>query len=300
MNEPKKPITHTTAASAPPGPTTAAENAARKASAEAVRNYERMMAKHYRIVAQQQAGLDSMQSNAARKQRWISNVKNMKETDPQLLKYLREKFPKQVAEAEAAIARGAATSTPKSMPPIGRPKIGGFKAGFKAGMAGAFSPLNLAALAAEIILAVADREAAKDAIRNIQTKFLKQGYARGVAAGVMGWKDEEVQLNLKYHVSVESLRDFHDPGGILTRADMFNLAEACENYAVDYGFYSSSEKSNAWKNDMRNKGFEIMMNSGFGYFFRQDPAVLFEFEFIDKLAWALKRITDTMVIIRFK
>jgi hypothetical protein len=242
-------------------------------------------------MAQRLAGMGS-------KKMWIEHVRGAKAKDPQFLKYLKDNYPKQVAEAEAAIAKEAARAA-KAMPPVGGPKVGGFKAGFKAGLAGAFSPVNLAALAAEIILAVADREAAKDAIRNIQTTFLKSGYARGVAAGVMGWTDEEVQLNLKYHVSVESLRAFHDPGGILTRADMFNLAEACENYAVDFGFYSSTERSLAWKKEMRDKGFQIMMNFGYGYFFRQDPEVLFEFKFLDKLAWALKPTTDLMVTIRF-
>lgn len=230
---------------------------------------------------------------------WIEHVKGAQAKDPQFLKYLRENYPKQVAEAEAAIARGAARSAPKVPPMGGGPKIGGFKAGMKAGFAGAFSPTNLAMLAAEIILTLADREAAKDAIKNIQTKYLKAGYARGVAAGVMGWTEEEVQANLKYRVRVEDLQGMHDPGGILTRGDMFRLAEACDNYAVDFGFYSSTERSNDWKKDMRDKGFKIMMDSGYGYFFRKDPDVLFEFEFLDKLAWALKRTTDTMVTIRF-
>ncbi len=37
----------------------------------------------------------------------------MQEKDPQLLKYLKEKFPKEVAEAERAIAAGKVASTPK-------------------------------------------------------------------------------------------------------------------------------------------------------------------------------------------
>jgi hypothetical protein len=300
MSEPPKPMASTAPPSAPPGTTTANANAARKASAEAARNYERMMAQHYRAVASREAGLHGMLSKAGSRKRWLETVKNLAKADPELLNYLRKQFPNQVAEAERAIARGAVASGPKAVPPIGGPKVGGFRAGFKASLAGAFSPTNLVALAAEIILSVADREAAKDALRNIQTTFLKQGYARGVAAGVMGWTDEEVQMNLKYHVSVESVRSFHDPGGILTRAQMFQLAEASENFAVDYGFFTSSGKPNSWKKDMRERGFRIMMSSGYDHFFKADPAVLFEFEFIDKLAWALKRTTDTMVTIHFE
>jgi len=277
----------------PPGATTQ--------SALEQKRIAEIRAKHYRIVAQQQAGLDRMDTKASRLKRWINNVKHMQEKDTQLLNYLREKFPKQVAEAERAIAAGKAASSPKVVGPrIGSPKIGGFRAGFKAGLASAFSPLNLAALTAEIILAVADREAAKEAIRNIQTKYLREGFARGVAAGVMGWTNEEVQLNLKYHVRVENLQAMHDPGGILTRSDMFQLAEACDNYGVDVGFDYSSHRPNDWKLSMVKKGFAMLLERGVTKYQRtEDPAVLFELEFIDNLAWVLRPTADTLVTIRF-
>ncbi len=293
MSEPKPPMPKTVSGTPAPGPTT--ESAAARKHNDAIR------AKHYRIVAQQQAGLDRMGTKESKLKRWIDNVKHMQEKDPQLLKYLREKFPKQVAEAERAIAAGKAASTPKVVGPrIGSPKIGGFRAGFKAGLAGAFSPANLASLIPEIILAVADREAAKEAIRNIQTKYLREGFARGFAAGVMGWTDEEVQLNLKYHVRVENLQGLHDPAGYLTRSFIFQLAEACDNYAVDVGFDYSSQRPNDWKLSMVKKGFSMLLERGVTKWQRtEDPTVLFELEFIDNLAWVLRSTTDTMVIIRF-
>src|SRR5262245_30395261 len=193
MPDPKRPMPSTADATPPPGTTTQ--------SALEQKRIAEIRAKHYRIVAQRNAQLVKLQATSA--ERWIQRVKQLQRDDPGYLKYLQKTYPKQVAEAERAIAAGKVASTPKVVGPrIGSPKIGGFRAGFKAGLAGAFSPLNLAALAAEIILAVADREAAKEAIRNIQTKYLREGFARGFAAGVMGWTDEEVQLNLKYHVRV--------------------------------------------------------------------------------------------------
>lgn len=299
MSGSKKPLAPT-AGSVGPSPSSVSAGA----RVDAIQNQqkaERIRDIHYRNVAQQQAWMDKNGSKAMRQKRWFNNVKYMQEKDPQLLKYLKEKFPKQVAEAERAIAAAKLKSAPKVVGPrVGPPKVGGFKAGFKAGVAGALSPTSLAALAAEIILAVADREAAKEAIRKIQTKYLREGFARGFAAGVMGWTDEEVQLKLKYHVRVENLQSMHDPGGILTRAQMFQLAQACDNYAVDYGFYYSSQRPNSWKLSMLKKGFSLLSDRGVTRYRRtEDLSVLFELQFIEDLAWVLKPMTDTLVTIRF-
>jgi hypothetical protein len=297
MSVPKPPQPSTVSGTPVPGTATAESIAAQK-------RYQEMMAKHYRGVANIQRWLQENGTKKANRARWYKNVKYMQQKDPQLLKYLREKFPEQVAEAEAAIAKDAAKAAAKAKPKVSWrfrwPKIGGFKASFKAGVSGAFSSSNLAALAAEIVLTLADREAAKDAIRKIQTKYLREGFARGFAAGLMGWEDEEVQLQLKNRVRVEDLQAMHDPAGILTRSQMFQLADAHDSYAVDVGFEYSSQRPNDWKLSMLKKGFAVLSERGVTKWQRsEDPGVLFEYEFINDLAWALRSTADTLVVIRF-
>jgi hypothetical protein len=90
------------------------------------------------------------------------------------------------------------------------------KADAKAGFKEAFRPGNIAAIAIpEAILRFADVAAAREAIRTIQIKFTKEGYAKGVAAGVAGWSYMEVSSNLKNRVTPFRLKGLEDPGGLL-------------------------------------------------------------------------------------
>ncbi len=196
------------------------------------------------------------------------------------------------------------TPTPK---PVPKPEGGSLgehfsaaKAGFKAGLKSAFSVENIAAAIPDAILALADRVAAREAIRTIETKFLKEGFAKGVAAGVMGWTEQEVGSNLKNHVTHFRVKGLEDPAGILRLGYILKLAEAYENYAVDIGYLFSSSKTLEWKKDMRSKGFPVLKE--YGYHFGTDPEVLFEYDFIDKLAWVLHPATDSIVepMIRFR
>jgi hypothetical protein len=192
----------------------------------------------------------------------------------------------------------ASTPTPPAPP---RGGFGGFvgrrlsvaKFAIKEGIKGAFSPASLASMIPDVILAVADRVAAKEAIRNIQTKFLKEGFAKGVAAGVMGWIEEEVQSNLKNRITPFRVQGMEDPAGFLTRAYILQLAENCENYGVDVGYQYSHPKTLGWKQEMRAKGISVLAK--YGYHFGENPDALFEYEFIEKLAWVLSPTTNAIV-----
>ena len=72
---------------------------------------------------------------------------------------------------------------------------------------------------------------------------------------------------------------------------MFTLAGAVENYAVDIGYAYAGTRDPAWKNELRDKGFAYLRNTR--YHFGDDPEDLFEFEFIDKLAWAFPEVRPT-------
>jgi hypothetical protein len=112
----------------------------------------------------------------------------------------------------------------------------------------------------------------------------------------MRWTEEEVQLNLKYRVTNFRVQDMHDPAGLLTRSQIFQVAESCENYAVDVGFEYSSRQSPDWMRAMLEKGLSILAQRGVTKYQRTtDPAVLFEFEFINDLAWVLRPTTDSIV-----
>jgi hypothetical protein len=167
------------------------------------------------------------------------------------------------------------------------------KAGLKAGLKDVFSAENIAAMIPDLLLAFADRMAAREAVRKIETKFIKEGFAKGVSAGVMGWTEDEVQLNLKNRVTAFRVQGLEDPAGILPRAYILKLAEVYENYAVDVGYQFSSQKPLGWKKGMLNKGMPILQR--YGYHFGTDPGALFEYDFIDKLAWVLRPTTDSIV-----
>jgi len=188
-------------------------------------------------------------------------------------------------------------STPK--PPVPprpgfvRARLNTAKVALKEGIKGAFSPEGIASAMPDVVLAIADRVAAKEAIKNIQKKFLKEGFGKGVAAGVMGWTDDEVQSNLKNRVTEFRVQDMGDPAGFLTRSYILQLAEAYENYGVDVGFAWSRAKTAAWKKDMALKG--MLLLDKYNYHYPDNPDLLFEYDFIDKFAWVLRSTTNAIV-----
>ena len=167
------------------------------------------------------------------------------------------------------------------------------KGGFAEGLKGAFSAESIAAEIPLVVLHFADRAAAREAIRTIQIKFAKEGFAKGVAAGVLSWPEELVQSDLKNRVTSFRVEGLGDPAGLLTRARILEIAEAYENYAVDIGYQFSSSKTPKWKNDVRDKGFTILAKQR--YYFGEDPQVLFKYKFIDKLAYVLRHTTNPIV-----
>lgn len=195
---------------------------------------------------------------------------------------------------EPAVPTPAVEPAPKApVVPLGEP-VPSFSGSLKTGLKAAFSAENIAAAIPGAVLAVADRVAAREAIRNIKVKFAKEGFAKGVAAGVMSWSGEEVASNLKNRVTEYRLQGLEDPAGFLTSAYIFQLAEAFENYAVDLGYRFSSSQTPKWKEEIRTKGFAVLV--GYGYEFRGDPqVVLFDYNFIDKLAWVIRPTTDPIV-----
>src|SRR5215469_15209928 len=113
------------------------------------------------------------------------------------------------------------------------------KAGLKAGLKSLLSAETLIGVGTTLFLAYADKVAAEDAIRRIEIKFTKEGFAKGVAAGVMGWTEDEVALNLMNRVTNFRVHDLGDEAGILTLPYILTLAETYENYYVGVGYYYS-------------------------------------------------------------
>lgn len=144
-----------------------------------------------------------------------------------------------------------------------------------------------------VILFFADRAAATEAVRRIQIKFTKEGFAKGFAAGVMGWSEAEVRSYLKNRITLYRVRGLGDAAGILKMSQILQLAEAYENQAVDVGYLFSSSRTLAWKKTTVARGMADLRRHG--YHFGQNPAALFEYGFIDKLASALDHITDPIV-----
>lgn len=189
------------------------------------------------------------------------------------------------------------TTPPK--PPIVAPKAGSltrlrrFANGLLEGAKGAFSAESIAAEIPAVILFLADKRATRDTIRKIQTTFIKSGFAKGVAAGAMGWTTDEVESDLMNRVTDFRVHDLGDPAGTLSRTYILQLAEAYENYAVEVGYVYSSSKPQRWKTDMLQKGFPVLKK--YGYYFGDNPEALFRYDFIEKLAWVLGPTTDTIV-----
>ena len=175
-------------------------------------------------------------------------------------------------------------------PATGAPTRGAM---FKAGLKGAFSAAAIASMIPDVILNIADRVAAKEALQNIQVKFIKAGFARGVAAGIMRWTEAELDANSKNRMTSTRLQGMGDAAGKLKIGHMFKLAEAVENYAVDIGYAYAGTRDPAWKNELRDNGLAYLRNAR--YHFGDDPEALFEFEFIDRLAWAIHKSTDAII-----
>jgi hypothetical protein len=172
-------------------------------------------------------------------------------------------------------------------------RLNNAKFAIKEGLKGAFSPEGIASMIPDVVLAIADRVAAKEAIKKIRVKFLKEGFGKGLAAGVMGWTDDEVQSNLKNRITPFRVQGMEDPAGFLTRGYILQLAEAYENYGVEVGFQWSSSKGLGWKKEMVAEGMSLLVK--YNYHFPDDPEVLFTYGFIDKLAYVLRSKTDAIV-----
>lgn len=138
------------------------------------------------------------------------------------------------------------------------------------------------------------------------------------------WSEEQVASNLKNRVTPFRVRGLEDPGSLLGYNFILQLAEAYENYAVDLGYQFSSSKTLKWRGDMLAKGLAVLAKRGYHFGEKQssapavkrvylgnviveeelDPAesgpepkprYLFEYGFIDKLAWVLRPITNPII-----
>jgi hypothetical protein len=181
------------------------------------------------------------------------------------------------------------------------------KAGLKAGLKDAVKAENLAAMIPDVILMVADKVAARDAVRAIRRKFLKEGFAKGVAAGAMEWTEREVYENLMNHVTAFRVQGMADPAGFLTLSYMLRLAESQENYAVALGYEFSRQKTLDWRKAMLKDGLESMKNYDFVFevtaadgtksYSRRpnDQSYLFEYDFINKLSYVISPKTNPII-----
>jgi hypothetical protein len=168
------------------------------------------------------------------------------------------------------------------------------KAGFKKGLKAFWNAETVVALAADIFLAYADKVAAETAIRRIETFFIREGFAKGLAAAVMRWGEDEVATGAMNRVTNYRLRGMGDAAGRLTLTYMLKLAETYENYAVAIGYYWASHKSDPWKKDMLAKGMARLTQAGYDYRGAGDQD-FFEYEFLATLAWGLRRQSDVIV-----
>ena len=196
----------------------------------------------------------------------------------------------------------AAPDLPPPVPetPLPNPGVGSTetfmsagKAGLVQGLKGLLSAETAVGVAATVFMAACDMAAMKDAVRRIQTKFIKEGFAKGVAAGAMGWTDSEVASNALYRVTNFRVQGLADPGGYLTMSYILKLAETVENYAVGIGYYFAAAKSLQWKKDWCAKGFGLLAK--YGYNFGDDDDVLFTYEVLSKVAWAMRADSDAIV-----
>jgi len=151
--------------------------------------------------------------------------------------------------------------------------------------------LNPEALAAEVpflVLHFGDKTAARDAIVKISVKFLKEGFRKGVAAGIARWTEEDVASNLFNRVTLFRIQDLGDPGGYLNQSFIFNLAQYKENYAIVVGYNYALSKSRDWRWKLYSKGVDKLKHQN--YFFATDQE--YYDRFIDSLAYVLRGTID--------
>ncbi len=183
---------------------------------------------------------------------------------------------------------------PKPGPGSGRIFMDAAKAGFKAGIKSLWSADTIVGVAATLLLAYADKAATADAIRRIQIKFIKEGFAKGVAAGVLGWTEEEVALNAMNRVTDFRVHGLGDAAGNLRLDHMLKIAEAYENYAVGVGYYFARSRAMSWQEDMRVLGFNRLKRLGYTNLLRTTDD-MFEYRFLATYAWAWRDATDAIV-----
>ena len=200
---------------------------------------------------------------------------------------------KGVTTASGEVTVPKPNPVPKPPSPL-TARLSAAKGSIGTGIKGAFSAPSIAAAVPELVLAIADKVAARDAILRIQVKFAKEGFAKGYAAGVAGWSKEEVDSSLKNRVTHFRVKGLEDPAGLLKVSDILQIAEAYENYAVDLGYHRSSSKSQRWKENTLEWGFNALEKRNY-YFNRNDDRVRFADPFIDKFAWVLSPTTDQIV-----
>ncbi|QDU25644.1 hypothetical protein ETAA8_07140 [Anatilimnocola aggregata] len=186
---------------------------------------------------------------------------------------------------------GTGTSIPSTGAKI-RVKLNAAKVAFKSGVAGAFTASNLASMIPDVILAIADKAALRDALRNIQTKFIKEGFGKGVAAACMGLTQDDVDAEMKNRVSNFRVRGMGDAAGQLSLTHMLQLAEGCENYAVDVGFFYGSTRPYEWVFQLREEGFTTLSKQGWTF---KEEWELWEYDFINKFAYVIRHKTDAIV-----
>jgi hypothetical protein len=159
---------------------------------------------------------------------------------------------------------------------------------------GLLSAETLVGIAATVFLAYADKVAAETAIERIQIFFLKEGFAKGLAAGVMSWTEDEVKSEALNRVTNFRVQGMADAAGHLTMGYILKLAETCENYAVAVGYFWAYRRPNEWKIDMVKRGMAYLKQTGYDNW-GSDEDVLFHYEFLAKLAWALRKQSDEIV-----
>jgi hypothetical protein len=224
--------------------------------------------------------------------RYMTNLGDRVSYDPEALGVAAP--PKNVPVADEVPPITPEVALPKPGPGSTRMFMDAAKAGFKAGLRSLVSAETIVGVAATLLLAYADKAAAQEARKTIQVKFIKEGFAKGVAAGVMGWTEQEVMSNAMNRVTHFRVQGLEDPAGFLTLSYILKLAEIYENYAVGFGYYFASSKSLQWKERIRTEGFDRLKQYGYTRF-GTNPDVLFEYDFIATLAWALRRTTDAIV-----
>lgn len=175
--------------------------------------------------------------------------------------------------------------------------MGAFQAGAKASLRAIFSLDNILFEIALKILEIADKAAAEKAIVSIQVRFLKEGFAKGVAGGCLGWSDERVVSNLFNKMTPYRVQDMMDPGGLLPRSLILKLAEASENMGVLAGYNYARGRSPQWREGLRIFAASMLERQGWRFTSSTDP-----YYFVDKYAWVLRFQTNPIAegLMRFE